>query len=377
MRQIFYQFMLPGLVFQSVVIGGGYATGRELVEFFLTNGPLGGLLGLVVTTVLWSLILLLTFELARMTGALDYRAFFRHLLGRFWFLYEIPFFLLAFLILSVLGSAAGNIVSQSLGLPELFGIVGLMAAIAWLSFQKSTIIEKLMAGWAFVLYIAYSVLIIWGATAFHEEIFANFSAAPPPGNWFENGFKYATYNIAAIPAVLFALGHLENRKQAFGAGLLGGPLAILPAVFLFIVMVAFYPDINSTAVPLTHILGKLDVPWFSLVFQIVIFGTFIQTGTALIHMLNERIDHTLQEQNKKMPQNLRPVIALAVSGAAVFLAAKVGIIDLIAQGYGLLTWGFLAAYIVPIMTVGAYKIFLFSENDFPVTQQLEKIKNDD
>ena len=39
-------YFLPGFLFQSVVIAGGYGTGRELVEFFLTQGPLGGLLAL-------------------------------------------------------------------------------------------------------------------------------------------------------------------------------------------------------------------------------------------------------------------------------------------------------------------------------------------
>ena len=43
----FKKYFLPGFVFQSMVIGGGYGTGRELVEFFLRYGPLGGLLGML------------------------------------------------------------------------------------------------------------------------------------------------------------------------------------------------------------------------------------------------------------------------------------------------------------------------------------------
>ena len=34
----FKKYLLPGFVFQSIVIGGGYGTGRELVEFFMTTG---------------------------------------------------------------------------------------------------------------------------------------------------------------------------------------------------------------------------------------------------------------------------------------------------------------------------------------------------
>jgi len=38
----FQRFLLPGFAFKAVVIGGGYATGRELAEFFLPSGPWGG-----------------------------------------------------------------------------------------------------------------------------------------------------------------------------------------------------------------------------------------------------------------------------------------------------------------------------------------------
>ena len=39
----FQRFLLPGLAFKAVVIGGGYATGRELAEFFMPSGPWGGM----------------------------------------------------------------------------------------------------------------------------------------------------------------------------------------------------------------------------------------------------------------------------------------------------------------------------------------------
>ena len=44
----FQRFLLPGFAFKAVVIGGGYATGRELAEFFLGSGPQGGLMGMVL-----------------------------------------------------------------------------------------------------------------------------------------------------------------------------------------------------------------------------------------------------------------------------------------------------------------------------------------
>ena len=44
----FQRFILPGLAFKAVVIGGGYATGREIAEFFLPAGPWGGVAAMAV-----------------------------------------------------------------------------------------------------------------------------------------------------------------------------------------------------------------------------------------------------------------------------------------------------------------------------------------
>ena len=104
---VFQRIWLPGFLFMGVLIGGGYATGRELVEFFLTAGTVGGLLGMLLATAMFSVITALSFELARLTRSYTYRHFFRELLGRGWFLYELAYLTLGILVLAVVGSAAG------------------------------------------------------------------------------------------------------------------------------------------------------------------------------------------------------------------------------------------------------------------------------
>ena len=42
------RIMLPGFIFQSMVIGGGYGTGAEMAQYFGVNGVLGGLLTCLV-----------------------------------------------------------------------------------------------------------------------------------------------------------------------------------------------------------------------------------------------------------------------------------------------------------------------------------------
>lgn len=65
------KYIVPGLVIQAVLVGGGYATGRELVEFFISKGPATALLAMALTALLFSAGAMISFELARL-----YRDFF-------------------------------------------------------------------------------------------------------------------------------------------------------------------------------------------------------------------------------------------------------------------------------------------------------------
>ena len=68
---VFKRFFLPGFAFKAIVIGGGYATGWELAEFFLPSGPLGGLLGMFLSRLLWSFICTVAFLFARAMRSYD------------------------------------------------------------------------------------------------------------------------------------------------------------------------------------------------------------------------------------------------------------------------------------------------------------------
>ena len=60
---------------KKIIVGGGYGTGREIVQYFTRFGPHGGLLALTVATLVFGLVLSLTFEIGRRFRAYDHRAF--------------------------------------------------------------------------------------------------------------------------------------------------------------------------------------------------------------------------------------------------------------------------------------------------------------
>jgi uncharacterized membrane protein YkvI len=340
----FKKYLLPGFVFQSVVIAGGYGTGRELVEFFLSYGPLGGLLAMVlVSTVIWSVVCASSFEFARLFRSYDYRTFFTHLLGPGWPLFEICYFLLLLIILAVIAAAAGTVLQETFGLSYASGVLGMMAAVGYLVFRGSATIERVLAGWSFVLYSIYVILFVWSLTRFGGATLSALTAGQVTTGWMIGGVRYAAYNLAIIPAVLFAVRHAESRREAVTAGLLTGPIAIVPGLMFYLVMCGQYPQILGRAVPANFILELLGSRTFQIVFQIVLFGTLIETGAGLIHAVNERVAGAFSEKNRSMPTYLRPLTALILLVLGTLLSGF-GLIDLIAKGYGTLTWFFLAIF---------------------------------
>jgi uncharacterized membrane protein YkvI len=343
-------------VFEAAVIAGGYATGRELVEFFLPAGPWGGLLGMLVSMLFWSAVLMISFELARRARSYDYRSFFKLLLGRGWFLFEIAYLLLLVIILAVMGAAAGEIMHDLFGLPRLLGSLGMIVATGSLLFYSSATIERFLALSVGYLYLVYIVFVIWSIVVFGDRIEEALATEPLGDNWFKAGITYAGYNVAALPAVLFCIRHLTRPRETLIAGFLAGPLGMLPGALFYIAMIGYHRELADVTLPSAFLLGKLNAPWFELAFQIAVLLTLVDTGVALLHAINERVAKVYEEKSRPMPRALRPALAVGIMVMSVYAASSIGLVDLIAKGYGYLTYAFIALLIVPVLTIGLWRL---------------------
>ena len=350
------RYLLPGFVFQSMVIAGGYGTGRELVEFFLNFGPTGGLLGMcLVSTVVWSAVCAVTFELARMTKSYEYRSFARVLLSRAWWLYEVCYLVIMIIVLSVIAAAAGTITQDLFSVPYLVGVFLMMVSVGFLVLKGTALVEKFLSFWSFVLYAVYITFLVACLTKFGGDIQSGLALGEVKPGWFQGGIEYAAYNVGTLPAILFTIRHLERRKEAVTAGLLAGPIAILPGFFFYISMIGFYPSIVSETVPSIVLLEALGSRAFLLVFQIMLLGTLVETGTALIHAFNERLASSFEDKQRTLPDGVRPVVAVVLLALAALLA-QVGLEELISKGYGTVTYGFWLIYLVPVLTWGLVRV---------------------
>ncbi len=356
MSSRFQRFLLPAFAFKAVVIGGGYATGRELTEFFLPSGPWGGVAAMLLAAVIWSGVCVATFLFARASETRDYQSFVRALLGPAWIAFEAAFILFVILILAVFGAAAGAIAS-SLGMPALAGTLALMSAIALVVAYGNSSVERLFTGVSFLLYAVYALFLLLALTHFGGLIVAGFSRHVAMQPWVVGGVAYASYNIVGAVVILPVLRHLTSARDAVIAGLIAGPLAMLPALLFFCCMMAYYPQIGAATLPSDFLLQRLDLPLFRLLFQMMIFAALLESGTGAVHAINERIDNVWRRrQGNSLGRGPRLAIALAILTACMFLAARFGLVALIANGYRLLAAIFLLVYVLPVLTIGVFKL---------------------
>jgi uncharacterized membrane protein YkvI len=355
----FQRFVLPAFAFKAVVIGGGYATGRELAEYFLPAGPLGGLLGMALAALFWSIICAVTFQFAHMTGSLDYRSFFAHLLGRAGVAFELAYYLLVLLALSVFGAAAGEIGHALTGLPMIAGTLALCICITAVAAFGNDAVETLFKYVSILLYGTYALFFVLCLHHFAGNIGAAFAQTPPSGGtWATGGLTYASYNIIGAAVILPVCRHLTSRRDAAIAGLICGPLAILPAMLFFLCMLAFYPAVGAESLPSDFLLQRLDMPSFRWMFQLMIFAALLESGTGMVHAVNERVAHSWRDwRSTPMPGAARLAAALLMLVIATEFAGRFGLVTLIAHGYRALAWMILGVYVLPLMTLGLWRVY--------------------
>jgi len=344
------RYILPGLAFKAVVIGGGYATGRELAEFFLPSGPVGGLLAIGVATVVWSVVCALTFAFAYTYRLLDYRAFFGKLLGPGWWLFEITYLVFALLILSVFGAAAGAIGAALFGWPTLFGAMLLLLAIALFTAIGAAAVEPLFKYVSVLLYVTYAVFLALSLSKFGGAIFSHLKSAPIGRGWLVGGLTYAGYNAIGAVVILPVLRHLTSRRNALIAGAIAGPLAMLPGLFFFLSMIAWYPQVGASTLPSDFLLTRIDIPVVRLLFQCMIFFALLESGCGVVNAIIERVRHALRARTGKDPNlAVRGVTTLAVLTISIFAAQGIGLVDLIAKGYRYISWVLIVIFIIPLI----------------------------
>lgn len=366
----FGRLLLPAVILQSVLVGGGYASGREVVEYGARFGVLGEF-SLMAIFAGFTAVSVLVFEFARVTRSYDYKAFVEGLIGRAWPAFDVLFVAMAVLVIAVMASAAGNIMEATLGVPYLVAVLAIVIVVGVLLAQGESVIEAFKTAGSALLYGGFllfaAVVLATQWEGLQAAVFADDTSAVPgatPLSAVKAGVLYVGYNLAVYPAVLFALHRQESRRDAVVAGVLSGAVMTVPFALTYLAVLAFYPSpsVVEAAVPWLAMLEQVGLAPVTVAYGVVVGWTLLETSLGLLHAILDRVDRHIGDVavgplagREELGDRETGLIGAGVLSAAALLA-QLGIVELVAKGYTAMAVGFLALFALPLFTVGVYKI---------------------
>lgn len=356
LRSTLKGLFLPGIILQSVLIGGGYATGREIVEYGAKFGAMGWLSGIAIFLG-FALISTLTIEACRQWQLYDYKSLLQKMIGRGWVLYEITYLMMAILTIAVMAAAAGEILSSTLGFNPWIGIVLIILIVGFMNYKGDEAIarfETIGTIALFAAYIVFSFSIFKAKSNEIVEVFQRWDTSylndvPALALVLWTGILYVGYNLGVYPASMFTYKNIQSKKQSIIAGLIAGLLMTFPWFLTYFAIMAFYPDeqVLAAGVPWLQMLQNFH-PAFVIVFSVVVGWTLIETATGMIHGFIGRIEAEWKQKGRPLKKITKAYISLGALLAALLLS-QIGIIDLVAKGYGLMAYALIAVYALPIL----------------------------
>ena len=361
------RYILPGVLLQSVLIGGGYATDREIYSYGAKFGAMGWIAGLTIG-IGFALFAFLTFEICRIYKVYDYKNYIKQVIGPLWPVMDILTILIAILLIAVMAAATGSIFEQA-GLPNFLGSVVIVLLCGLLNFKGSAFIEKFESIGTILLYggyILFTILVLVKRGSHIGEVFATMDTSAYDGKvtvmlciW--TGILYVAYNINSIPMGMFSLTRQTKRRETLISGLIAGLLMVIPWFLSYFAMMCFYGDstIVGADVPtpwLSMITSINGGTWLVVLFSIVMGWTLVETATGCIHMIIDRFDVALTERGQARLSDSKRGIITVITLIAALLLSRIGVVTLIEQGYTYLSYGFILFYLLPTLLVGGYKI---------------------
>ncbi|KXH81831.1 hypothetical protein [Sporosarcina sp. HYO08] len=315
-----------GAAFIGVIVGAGFASGQEILQFFTSFGAMG-IAGSVVAAVLFAFIGMNLTQLGSRLQTTSHQKVIYHICGRYLGVvidFIITFFL--FGVTVVMFSGAGAIFEQQFGVPSFIGSI-LMAAVTIISLTFG--IQRVMS--LISAFTPFLLLIVIGITVYSVFNFdfasADLQAASDSrgaSHWLLGAALYVSYNIAAGAAMLTVMGGtVKDEKVAAWGGIIGGLGLGLLILLINVSMLTQLKEIASVPMPMLLLAGSMN-PVVSIIFSIILLGMIYNTAVGMLYAFTARI----------VPRDtMKFKGAVVVFGAAAFGASFVGFITLVGTVY--------------------------------------------
>lgn len=311
----------------GTVVGAGFASGQEVLQFFSAYG-MNGLFGIFVSTLLFFFFGYTILLIGMSLNVSSYVEVVRFSNGRFFgTIIDIIITIFLFGALAAMIAGAGAIFDQQFDISSIWGTI-LMAIISLLTVITgikgvinaiSYVVPVLLVS---VLFIAIYSLYINPITTADLQIANTLEGVAP--NWFISSLNYASYNLVIAVAILAPMGaKAKNKRTLFWGALLGGLGLGIGIVAIFLSILTNLDIVANVEVPMILIASKIAI-YIQLIFAIVLFAEVYTTAVGNLYGFVSRMNF--------IPDRYQ-IWVIAGTTVVAFLVSQVGFSSMVKYLY--------------------------------------------
>lgn len=342
--------------------GGGFATGNQATQNYVTHGWVG-----VFTSVLAMLLLVLTIRecmiMYNTRGLKSYKELFEtlyHPLDKLEIVFEIYFYIMVICAVGAVISGAATLFTELGIMPYLVAVVVVGVILLFLTIFGYKLVSQVSTVMSVIILICCAVIFIMGINAKAGEIGAIFSAAELPNGILLpilDAFKYAGFQAVVIPTMIKCGQPLKTQRNATKAMSISFVLNAAALALSCIMLLGWYADFTAagaTEIPTLYICQQLGVDSLYWFYNIALFLCFVSTGVTTVFGVVARFENVrpLMKINKPI---VRRIIVSACVMILSMAVSMVGLSNIIQYGYGYCGYVGIVIIIIPFLTVGVYK----------------------
>ena len=289
MKQSFY---LAG-AFVGVIVGAGFGSGQEIMQFF-TNFGFYSIPAILLATVLFSFIAMQLSQLGAHMQATSHKEIIEVLCGRL--LGQALDIILSFFLFGVgviMIAGAGSIVEQQFAIPAIWGSL-FMTVITVLTMLLK--VEKIITIISSITPFLLAIMIVVSGYALYKngitpiDIEQNVNLGKAAAsNWFMSAMLYVSFNVAVGFSMLSVIsGTFKNKKQAAIGGILGG---ILLGVLMMLINAGMMTDMANMQIvemPTLYLANNIS-PLVGNILSIILLAMIYNTCVGMFYSFTVRI----------------------------------------------------------------------------------------
>ncbi len=348
------------MAFIGVVVGAGFASGQEALQYFVAFGNMG-LWGVLLASALMIITGVAILQLGSYFQADEHTAVYDNISGPIvsrildWgtlaTLFSIGF---------VMFAGGGSTISQQFeGVPIWVGGAIMLVLVLLVGLLDVDKVSNVIG--AITPFIIIFVVLATGYTIIVTDVdwswandYAINNVESPLNNWWLAALNYTGLNVMCAVSMSIVIGGniLDNRAVGVG-GLIGGFFYLLLLALLVVSLYMVAPDVHEQDLPVLSLINNVN-PILGYFMTFIIYGMVFNTAIGMFYAMGKRL-------TRKKPKLFYPVYA----GACVvgFILSFIGFKQLVSSVYPILGWIGLLMIAVMVITWITQRDKITSESD--------------